>query len=232
MLELAPEGFEERERGAELELAAYTDGLGGSRIARAFGAAEEDEVPADWAERWRSFHRPARAGPFWIGPSWEGAPGDAIAIVIDPGLAFGTGAHPTTRLCLELLADLPVGSLLDAGCGSGVLSVGAAKLGFAPVHAVDDDPFAIETTRANARANHVDVDAVALDVTRGDLPETDVAVANIALEIVEALAHRLAAGELATSGYLEADAPQLAGWSHVERRTLDGWAADRFTRRG
>ena len=163
MLELAPEGFEERERGSELELAAYTDGPGGSRIARAFGAAQEDDVPADWSERWRTFHRPARAGPFWIGPSWEGAPDDAIAIVIDPGLAFGTGAHATTRLCLELLAEVPIGSLLDAGCGSGVLSVGAAKLGFAPVHAVDDDPFAIETARANAAANDVELDAARLD---------------------------------------------------------------------
>ena len=127
MLELAPEGFEERERGTELELAAYTDSHGGSRIARAFGSAQEDDVPTDWAERWRTFHRPVRAGPFWIGPSWEGAPDDAIAIVIDPGLAFGTGAHATTRLCLELLADVPLGSLLDAGCGSGVLSIAACE---------------------------------------------------------------------------------------------------------
>jgi ribosomal protein L11 methyltransferase len=231
MLELAPEGFEERERGSELELAAYTDGLSGSRIARAFGAAEEDDVPDDWADRWRTFHRPARAGPFWIGPSWEGAPDDAIAIVIDPGLAFGTGAHATTRLCLELLAELPVGSLLDAGCGSGVLSVGAAKLGFGPVHAVDDDPFAIETTRANAAANGVEVDAAALDVTLADLPATDAAVANIALATVELLAQRVPAAELVTSGYLEADSPRLDEWTHVERRTLDGWAADRFARR-
>jgi ribosomal protein L11 methyltransferase len=231
MLELAPEGFEERERGRELELAAYTDGLGGSRIARAFGAAEEDDVPDDWADRWRTFHRPARAGPFWIGPSWEGAPDDAIAIVIDPGLAFGTGAHPTTRLCLAFLAELPVGSLLDAGCGSGVLSVGAAKLGFAPVCSVDDDPFAIETTRANAKANGIEVEATPLDVTLGDLPVTEVAVANIALATVEALAPRLRADDLVTSGYLESDAPRLERWTHLERRTLDGWAADRFTRR-
>ncbi len=231
MLELAPEGFEERERGSELELAAYTDGLGGSRIARAFGAAHEDDVPSDWSERWRTFHRPARAGPFWIGPSWEGAPDDAIAIVIDPGLAFGTGAHATTRLCLELLAEVPIGSLLDAGCGSGVLSVGGAKLGFAPVHAVDDDPFAIETARANAAANNVELDAAPLDVTRDDLPETDVTVANIALATVESLAHRLRCRDLVASGYLEGDAPRLEAWTHVERRTLDGWAADRFTRR-
>ncbi len=230
MLELAPEGFEERERGTELELAAYTDSHGGSRIARAFGAAQEDEVPTDWAERWRTFHRPARVGPFWIGPSWEGASDDAIAIVIDPGLAFGTGAHATTRLCLELLAEVPPGSVLDAGCGSGVLSIAAAKLGFSPVHAVDDDPFAVETTAGNASANGVTVAAVAGDVTHLALPSVDLAVANIALDTVELLAARVDADQLVVSGYLERDTPSTAGWTHVERRTLDGWAADRFRR--
>jgi ribosomal protein L11 methyltransferase len=230
MLELAPEGFEERERGPELELAAYTDALAGARIARAFGTVREDEVPPGWADRWRAFHRPARAGPFWVGPSWEGAPTDAIAIVIDPGLAFGTGAHATTRLCLELLPALPQGPLLDAGCGSGVLSVAAAKLGFAPVHAFDDDPFAIETTRANAAANGVGIEAMLGDVTRADLPDVSAVVANIALPAVESLAAKVRAAELVTSGYLEEDAPQVSGWTHVERRALDGWAADRFRR--
>jgi ribosomal protein L11 methyltransferase len=230
MLELAPEGFEERERGAEVELAAYTDSHGGSRIARAFGAAQEDDVPTDWAERWRTFHRPVRAGPFWIGPSWEGAPNDAIAIVIDPGLAFGTGAHATTRLCLELLAELSPGSLLDAGCGSGVLSIAAAKLGFSPVHALDDDPFAVETTIENAKANGVVVVANAGDVTLFALPRVDVAVANIALDTVELLAARLVARELVVSGYLERDIPRTPGWTRVSRRTLDGWAADRLRR--
>ena len=230
MLEFAPDGFEERERGNEVELAAYTDSHGGSRIARAFGSAQEDEVPTDWADRWRTFHRPARAGPFWIGPSWEGVPDGAIAIVIDPGLAFGTGAHATTRLCLELLADVPAGSLLDAGCGSGVLSIAAAKLGFSPVHALDDDPFAVETTVENAKANDVTLAATSGDVTQSALPTVDVVVANIALETVERLASRVRAGELVLSGYLERDVPRTPGWTHVERRILDGWAADRLRR--
>lgn len=228
MLELAPEGFEEQERGAEVELAAYTDAHGGSRIARAFGAAREDDVATDWAERWRTFHRPVRAGPFWIGPSWERAPADALAIVIDPGLAFGTGAHATTRLCLELLAEVPSGSLLDAGCGSGVLSIAAAKLGFSPVHAIDDDPSAVETTIENAKANGVTVVANAGDVTLSALPTVDVAVANIALDTIELLAPRVDAAALVVSGYLERDQPSILGWAHVERRTLEGWAADRF----
>ncbi len=230
MLELAPEGFEERDRGGELELAAYTDAHGGSRIARAFGAADEDEVPDDWPDRWRTFHRPVRVGPLWVGPSWEGAPADAVAIVVDPGLAFGTGAHATTRLCLELLAELTPCSLLDAGCGSGVLSVAAAKLGFAPVHALDDDPHAVETATANAEANGVRIDARSADVTADALPATDAVVANIALSAIEALASRVRATALLTSGYLETDAPRMGRWKHVERRVLDGWAADRYER--
>lgn len=228
MLELAPEGFEERERGAELELAAYTDGHGGARIARAFHVVSEDVVPGDWSERWRNFHRPVRVGRFWVGPSWEGAPDDAIAIVIDPGLAFGTGAHATTRLCLGLLADVRVGSMLDAGCGSGVLSVAAAKLGFAPVYAFDDDPSAVETAARNADVNGVAIEARCANVVEAELPPVDVAVANIALEVVETLARRLRTRELVTSGYLERDAPRIDRFDHVERRLLEGWAADRF----
>jgi ribosomal protein L11 methyltransferase len=230
MVELAPDGFEEREHGDELELAAYTDAYGGARIARAFGTVHEEALSDDWADRWRAFHHPVRAGPFWVGPSWEGAPPDALAIVIDPGLAFGTGAHATTRLCLELLPELPRGSLLDAGCGSGVLSVAAAKLGFAPVHALDDDHFAVETAAANAATNDVVIDARRVDVTRDPLPSADVAIANIALAAVEAFGKRLAAPELVTSGYLLADRPGLEGWQHVERRELEGWAADRWRR--
>jgi ribosomal protein L11 methyltransferase len=228
MLELAPEGFEERERGGELELAAYTDAYGGARIARAFGTVHEEALTDDWADRWRTFHQPVRVGPFWVGPSWEGVPSDALAIVIDPGLAFGTGAHATTRLCLELLSELPRGSLLDAGCGSGVLSVAAAKAGFAPVHAFDDDHFAVETTGKNAAANHVQVDARLVDVTRDPLPRVDVALANIALAAVEALVARLEARELITSGYLVTDRPGFEGWEHVERREREGWAADHW----
>jgi ribosomal protein L11 methyltransferase len=230
MLELVPEGFEERERGAELELAAYTDSHTGARIARAFGAAREDDVAPDWTDRWRTFHRPARAGPFWVGPSWEGAPADAVAIVIDPGLAFGTGAHATTRLCLELIAELDRGSILDAGCGSGVLAVAAAKLGFAPVYARDDDPLAVETAAANAAANTVEIDVACSDVTSDELPVTRVVVANIALPAVERLASRARAAELVTSGYLERDSPSAPSWTHLERRVLEGWAADRFGR--
>ena len=84
-----------------------------------------------------------------------------LAVVIDPGRAFGTGAHPTTRLCIELLATSARGSLLDVGCGSGVLAIAAARLGFSPIAAIDDDPIAIETTLANAAVNGVGLHAPA-----------------------------------------------------------------------
>ncbi|MBV8481195.1 MAG: 50S ribosomal protein L11 methyltransferase [Actinobacteria bacterium] len=141
-------------------------------------------------------------------------------MVIDPGRAFGTGAHPTTRLCLDLLQAVEPTSLLDVGCGSGVLSIAAAKLGFSPVSATDLDDVALETTRANASVNHVDVDVVEI------LPRAELAVMNIALEVVEGMLPKLPVERAITSGYLDRDEPQVDGWRHVERRARDGWAAD------
>ena len=151
MLELFPAGFEELETRRRLELAAYTNAAGEERIWQAFGGAAATEVETGWEERWRQFHRPVRVGPLWIGPPWEEPDADAIAVVIDPGRAFGTGGHPTTQLCLQLLLGEEPGSLLDVGCGSGVLAIAAAKLGFDPVLAIDFDPQAIEATRAQRR---------------------------------------------------------------------------------
>ena len=166
----------------------------------------------------------------WIGPPWRTPPPGALPVVIDPGRAFGTGGHGTTRLCLELLATLPGGSLLDAGCGSGVLAIAAAKLGFGPVLAVDVDVNAIEATRANASAN-----GVRLDVRRGDalvdeLPAADVAVANIALAAVEAIVPRLQSPLVVTSGYTAEERPRLPGLESFERRQREGWAADVWRR--
>src|SRR5262249_25077102 len=90
-IELAPEGFEEEERGAKVELAAY--GEAALRVLAAFPDARTSEVESGWEERWRAFHRPVRIGPLWVGPPWEQAPSDSVAVVIDPGRAFGTGAH-------------------------------------------------------------------------------------------------------------------------------------------
>jgi len=187
-------------------------------------------VADGWEERWREFHHGLEIGPLWVGPPWEPPPVGSIPVVIDPGRAFGTGAHPTTRLCLELLLECPLSSLVDIGCGSGVLAIAAAKLGFGPVTALDVDPVAVEVTIENAAVNGEEIDARALDATAGPLPAADLAVANIALAAVEALGPQLGAPVVITSGYLASDLPKLDGYVHREHRELDGWSADRFER--
>jgi ribosomal protein L11 methyltransferase len=223
-VELAPEGFEEVEGTEAVELAAY--GAAGERVLAEFPGATVTEVEAGWEVRWREFHRPVQIGPLWIGPPWESRPSGTLAVVIDPGRAFGTGAHPTTRLCLELLLELSPGSLLDIGCGSGVLSIAAARLGFAPVWAGDSDAAAVEATVSNAAANGVVVQACVLDALSRELPAAETAVANIALAAVETLAPLLVVERVITSGYLARDEPLIAGFQHAERRERDGWAAD------
>jgi ribosomal protein L11 methyltransferase len=183
-------------------------------------------VPDGWEDRWRAFHHGVVVGRFWVGPPWEEAPAGAQAVVIDPGRAFGTGAHPTTRLTLELLQELEPASLLDVGCGSGVLSIAAAKLGFRPVTAIDVDEAAIEATLANARVNGVEISACRLDALADDIPETELVVANIALDVVERLLPRLGVRRAVTSGYLARDEPRVEGWRRSARRERDGWAAD------
>lgn len=187
-----------------------------------FTVERDEPVAEGWEDAWRAFHRGIPVGRLWVGPPWELPPAGLLPVVIEPGRAFGTGAHPTTHLCLELLQEVEPGSLLDIGCGSGVLSIAAAKLGFAPVTAVDVDPIAIEVTRANASANEVDVAASLV----GELPRADLAVANISLDAVTTLLPRLDARRAIVSGYLDQDALDAERWSVVERRTLDGWAAD------
>src|SRR3954463_15412871 len=161
LLELAPAGVEEVELADEglVEYAVY--GAPGELPelpdlrAAAGGALVEvrtSEVGDDWAERWRSFHRPVVVDHRLLvrAPWHPPAEGALDEVVIDPGQAFGTGAHATTRLCLELLLGLaPGGPLLDVGCGSGVLAIAAAKLGWAPVVGLDHDGEAVAATRAN-----------------------------------------------------------------------------------
>jgi ribosomal protein L11 methyltransferase len=211
LLHLFPEGVEELD-GA---FAVYAD-----EPPIGFDLIEADEVREGWEDAWKDFHHGVSIGRLWVGPPWESPPADLVPVVIDPGRAFGTGAHATTRLCLDFLQDAEPTSLLDVGCGSGVLSIAAAKLGFDPITAVDLDEVALDSARENAKVNGVEIEIG--EVMR----PAALAVMNIALEVVEGLLPKLQVQRAITSGYLERDDPSVAGWQPVERRVRDGWAAD------
>ena len=146
------------------------------------------EIADDWATRWRSFHRPVTiAATLHVRPPWhDAAPASEglIDIVIDPGQAFGTGSHATTQLCLELLVELAragaaSGPLLDLGCGSGVLAIAAAKLGFDPVIAIDHEAESVLAAHDNALANGVELDVRRGDLTLDELPHAPTVAANL-----------------------------------------------------
>jgi ribosomal protein L11 methyltransferase len=192
----------------------------------------EDE---DWVRRSQAQFEPLRVGKrLWVGPSWCEPPEDAAAVVrLDPGLAFGTGSHPSTRLVLRFLERSIQGGerVLDYGCGSGILAIAAAKLGAARVDAVDVDPVAVETTTANARDNGVAIRAAVPDA----LPAAAYAmvVSNILAQPLILLAPLLAArcapgGRLALAGILQTQAAEVIDaykpWLSLRVESLhDGW---------
>lgn len=192
---------------------------------------------ADWANAWKAFYKPFRVGRrLVVTPPWEHpelAPDD-IPLVIDPGMAFGTGSHPTTQLCLMALEDYIVrGSrVADIGTGSGILAIAAAKLGAAHVDANDNDSLAVKIARENAAANGVSV-----EVTEA-LPQSryDVVVANILADVIIGISVELSGllesgGILIASGIIdtrEADvqkALEAVGLTHVETRRQTEWVA-------
>ena len=241
-MELAPSGLEQRDGDGWVEFALY--GAPGELPSFPEGPAEiggvqvqvrGEPVPDDWAERWKRFHVPVLiGGRLWVRPPWEQEavrPG-VHEIVIDPGQAFGTGTHPTTRLCLELMLELePSGSFADLGCGSGVLAIAASKLGFAPVRAYDSDRAAVEATRVNARDNGVVLDAVErFDLRRGEPPRADVVAANLMRPLLLALtaAMRERPRVVVASGLLEHEADEVSaafGMRELRRLTDRGWSA-------
>jgi ribosomal protein L11 methyltransferase len=225
-LALSPAGLAEEDG----YLIVYTDPAGAESLRKVFADVEIEPVAPGWEDEWRRFHVPVTVGPLWIGPPWHEPAADAIPVVIDPGRAFGTGAHETTRLCLELLLDVPRGALLDAGCGSGVIAIAAAKLGFGPVVALDLEAASVDATARNAAANDVELEILRADVLVDELPQVDVAVANLTLEAVEELGARVDARHIVTSGYLTGDEPRLPGFRHLERRAGERFAADLHAR--
>lgn len=262
LIELAPDGVEEVDVDPEtVEYAVYgppgeLPSLPDLEVAAggALVQVSTSEVADDWAERWRQFHRPLVLGDrLVVRPPWAPAlPGGGLDLVIDPGRAFGTGAHATTRLCLELLLDLQrpvvfettgigVGSaaVIDLGCGSGVLGIAAARLGWTPVLGLDFDPLAVEATVENARVNGVGeaVSARRFDLRSAPVPVAPLVLANLLAGLLLIWCSQLASGiaerpeRVIASGLLEREADPIAdafagvGLRERDRRVGGDWAA-------
>ena len=244
---LAPNGVEERSGPGWVEYAIYgaegeVPDIGDLEAAAGDGfvSVSSSVVADDWADRWREYHRPVLvAGRVWLRPPWEEPRDDALDVVIDPGRAFGTGAHPTTRLCIELMLEIPEGErpaqeLLDLGTGSGVLAIAARRLGWERVRACDNDPASLEAAAENAAANRVEIELSRCDLRSG-LPQlAPLVVANLTAPLLRIAAAGLAdaappevlicSGLLATEADDVAAAFSVAGLREVERRVIGDWA--------
>lgn len=256
LVELVPGGVEEERGEGYVEYAIYgppgeLPELPDVEAAAGDGLVEIEtvEIPDDWADRWRDFHEPA-----WIGgrlvvrPSWieEPAAGAEVEIVIDPGRAFGTGAHATTALCLELLlqhadAESRRGAVCDLGTGSGVLAIAAAKLGFDPVLACDHESAAVEAAVANAALNGVSIEARQLNLREQPAPPAPLWLANLTAPLLEQVASCLPARAdapswLILSGMLTGEVERVgaafaaAGYGAAGVRESGDWAALQLAR--
>jgi len=241
LLELAPSGVEEVEGDGFVEYAVYgapgelpSFPPGAASVGGVLVSVSGEPVADDWSERWKQFHEPVLVGDrVYVRPPWADARPGTLDIVVDPGQAFGTGAHPTTRLSLELLLELsPGGSFADLGCGSGVLAIAAARLGFAPVVAVDNEEAALEATRVNAAANGVQLDSVErMDLRSEPPPAAETVVANLMRPLLLRLAELMEEHPktLIVSGVLDEEADEVAAAFAPlrERRRVSsqGWSA-------
>ena len=249
LLELAPNGLEEERGPGWVEFAIYgppgeVPDLGELQAAAGGGLVDvtTTSVPDDWADRWADFHRPIEVGGrIGVRPSWWDPQDGLIDVVVDPGRAFGTGGHPTTRLSLEFLIELERagearGPLADWGTGSGVLGIAGAKLGWSPVIGCDREQASLETAAANAAANGVEMTIERVDVREGPPPVRPTVIANLTANLLGDCAAHLADGgtiptTLVCSGMLETETDDVAGafsavgLKEAERRTEREWAA-------
>jgi ribosomal protein L11 methyltransferase len=240
LLELVPAGLEERDVDDDtVEYALYgapgeLPDVGELRAVAGGGLVEVSTSEVTDGSNWRDWHRALDVGPLRVRPPWEDERPGALDVVIDPGQAFGTGAHPSTRLTLELLVELPPGGpLADWGCGSGILSVAAARLGFDPVLACDHEREAVAATLAAAAANQVVVQAARCDLRRAPGPWAPTVVANLVrpllLEIaalMERPPERLIASGLTLNEVDDVVAAfERHGLRPASRSEGDGWSA-------
>jgi ribosomal protein L11 methyltransferase len=256
LLELAPGGVEEVDISAGVvEYAVYgasgelpTIGALRASVGSALVEVSAREIADDWSERWRAFHRPlVLPGGLTVRPPWEPAGDTALDVVIDPGRAFGTGAHDSTRLCLELLLELPVDGIagapvIDLGCGSGVLAIVAAKLGHRPLLALDCDAVAVQAAKANAAANRVALATRRFDLRSESLPAARLVLANLLGPLLLRWADALTAASadvperVIAGGLLRSEAEEIAAafaaasLHERERRARGEWAALRLER--
>ena len=232
--------------GAQQRVSDLTEAL---TRAGALRVQTQDLPEENWEIAWRQFFKPRRMGRhFVVRPTWEefgAGPGD-LEIVLDPGQAFGTGDHPTTRLCLELLENAEVANsdVVDIGCGSGILSVAACKLGARSVTAIDIEPISVEVTKENMALNDVRFEAFegeGLSLPSIEDKTFDVVISNIISAILIRLARDVFAatrprGRWIVSGIISQNWPdvrraaEVAGFSLAEEREEDGWVAARFSR--
>lgn len=214
-----------------VQLLQLQDFFGGCSV---LGIAAVQEQ--DWVRLTQSQFEPVEITPdFWIVPTWHELPAAALrSIRLDPGLAFGTGAHPTTRMCLRWIAreggGQALGRVLDYGCGSGILAMGAAKFGAMPIDAVDIDQAAVEATRRNALANGVDLNAGLPELAQGQYQTVLANILATPLKVLAPLlcAHVAAGGHLVLAGILERQAEELqqayAPWLRLQvADSEDGW---------
>ena len=215
------EALEEPQAWVSATLQRDADGVGmlaraaarcGAHISQPCSLQKIDD--ADWVRRSQAQFAPIEVGRLWIGATWHEAPPGRVEVRIDPGLAFGTGSHASTRLVLGFLEQAIKGgeSILDYGCGTGILAIAAAKLGAGRVDGVDIDPIALEVADANARANAADVAVLSPEA----LPAAgyDLVVANILARPLIELASELTArtrrgGRIALAGLLDSQAEEV-----------------------